>query len=120
MPKTLIQVFTEHGLLEGDCTLNLDDTDTEETNKMAHDWIFKNPAPNTPYWKYHGCLDLRECSRCGAIQEKHSNSAWMRITGYYWYPKVGRCFADQKDWGGTLHKTAIKENHETNNDQNAR
>lgn len=89
--------------------MNFDDTDMEGVDKMAHKWMLKNPAPNTPYWKYHGCLDLRECEKCKAIQGKHSSTLWMRVAGYYWWPKVGRCLADKKGWNGTLHKTAIKE-----------
>jgi len=58
---------------------------------MAHKWVSKNPAPGTPYFKYWGCLDLRECSKCGVIQQKEASYNWMRISGYYWTPKVGRC-----------------------------
>lgn len=58
---------------------------------MKHDWEYVNPAPGTKYFKYFGCLDLRECKNCGVIQEKHSNQEWGRVTGYYWHPKAGRC-----------------------------
>ena len=58
---------------------------------MKHEWEHRNPAPGTKYGKYFGCLDLRECKNCGAIQAKESKTAWMRVTGYIWYPKAGRC-----------------------------
>lgn len=64
---------------------------------MKHKWEYKNPAPGTKYFKYFGCLDLRECLNCGKIQEKHSKTLWMRVTGYYWYPKVGRCKGNKHD-----------------------
>lgn len=58
---------------------------------MKHEWENKNPAPNTKYFKYFGCHDLRECKKCGAIQEKHADYNWGRVVGYRWQPKVGRC-----------------------------
>ena len=61
---------------------------------MKHEWEYKNPAPGTKYFKYFGCHDLRECSNCGIIQEKHSETSWGRVTGYKWYPKAGRCKGD--------------------------
>jgi len=66
---------------------------------MAHEWESINPAPGTKYFKYWGCLDLRKCKKCGAIQEKHSKTEWMRVVGYYWEPKVGRCPFDKKKKG---------------------
>lgn len=65
---------------------------------MKHDWEPKNPAPNTPYFKYFGCVDLRECRNCKKVQAKHADHLWGRVTGYYWTPKVGRCpgKSDQK------------------------
>jgi len=63
---------------------------------MAHKWESIDPAPGTPYFKYFGCVDLRKCTRCGAIQEKQADHVWMRVIGYHWYPKVGRCPADKK------------------------
>jgi hypothetical protein len=62
-----------------------------EKKKMKHKWESRNPAPGTKWFKYWGCHDLRECVNCGAIQEKHPEHLWMRVTGYKWYPKVGRC-----------------------------
>ena len=34
---------------------------------------------------------IRVCSICYAIQEHTTDYAWMRVIGYRWYPKVGRC-----------------------------
>lgn len=75
---------------------------------MSHKWISKNPTPHTPYFKFFGCHDLRECKKCGAIQTLEAQYTWMRVTGYKWTPKVGKCLADNKNWNGKLHKTAIK------------
>ena len=56
-----------------------------------HDWKYVDTHPGGKYFKYFGCHDLRECRNCGAIQAKHANHVWGRVTGYYWEPKVGRC-----------------------------
>ena len=58
---------------------------------MKHNWSYKNPAPNTRWFKYFGCHDLRQCTKCGIVQEKQAEHSWMRVTGYKWYPKAGRC-----------------------------
>lgn len=58
---------------------------------MKHEWEGRNPAPNTKWFRYFGCHDLRECTVCGAVQVKEPETAWMRVTGYRWYPLVGRC-----------------------------
>lgn len=63
---------------------------------MAHEWESRNPAPGTKWFQYWGCHDLRECVRCGAVQAKHADHSWGRVTGYHWEPKVGRCPADKK------------------------
>lgn len=33
----------------------------------------------------------RVCINCGAIQERLTHTAWMRVTGYQWMPLVGKC-----------------------------
>jgi len=33
----------------------------------------------------------RRCANCGAVQERITHHAWMRVTGYQWLPLVGRC-----------------------------
>jgi len=78
---------------------------------MAHDWkdIVLHFGSKSPYWDFGwSSYGIRECRKCKALQKKESKTEWMRITGYYWTPKVGRCPADRKDWDGTLHKTAIR------------
>jgi hypothetical protein len=57
----------------------------------AHKWIDRDTTPNTKWFKYFGCHDLRECANCGAVQVKEADHEWMRVTGYYWTPKVGHC-----------------------------
>ncbi len=64
---------------------------------MKHIWESKNPAPGTKYFEYWGCHDVRECKNCGIIQAKHSKHEWMRVVGYYWYPKAGRCKGKKDD-----------------------
>lgn len=34
---------------------------------------------------------MRECTECHAVQEKTTETNWMRVTGYRWEPLVGRC-----------------------------
>jgi hypothetical protein len=34
---------------------------------------------------------LRRCRNCGATQEYDAEYLWMRVTGYKWTPKAGRC-----------------------------
>lgn len=63
---------------------------------MAHEWESINPAPGSDYFKYFGCVDLRKCKKCKVIQEKQAEHLWMRVTGYKWRPKVGRCPKDKK------------------------
>jgi len=58
---------------------------------MKHKWESRNPAPNTKWFKYYGCHDLRECVNCGAVQAKEPEHLWMRVTGYKWRPLVGKC-----------------------------
>ena len=48
-------------------------------------------------WReFGGCMKypfrrLRECTECHAVQEYETDHLWMRVTGYRWKPKVGRC-----------------------------
>ncbi len=34
---------------------------------------------------------IRVCQICYAIQEQATDYSWMRVVGYRWYPKIGRC-----------------------------
>ena len=63
---------------------------------MAHKWESRDPTPKTKWFKYFGCIDLRECTKCGAVQAKHADYLWGRVVGYHWEPKVGRCPTDKK------------------------
>ena len=54
---------------------------------MAHKWIAL--PRNTPADLM--CGPRRQCENCGAIQTKESKTNWGRVTGYFWWPKVGRC-----------------------------
>jgi hypothetical protein len=58
---------------------------------MKHDWDHPNPKPGSKWFKYFGAADLRVCKNCGKHQVKESQTHYMRITGYRWYPLVGRC-----------------------------
>lgn len=76
---------------------------------MAHEWKDINPYIGSSYFNFGwGSYGVRECKKCKALQKKESDSSWMRITSYYWTPKVGRCPADKKDWDGTPHKSCIE------------
>ena len=34
---------------------------------------------------------VRVCAVCYALQERVTDYAWMRVSGYRWAPHVGRC-----------------------------
>lgn len=61
---------------------------------MAHEWEdIEGELPISEQLSSHGA---RRCKKCGAVQKKESKHLWMRVTGYSWEPKVGRCPADKK------------------------
>lgn len=55
---------------------------------MKHNWIELS-------WSLRSIMQqrIRVCRNpgCLAIQEHATNHEWMRVVGYYWHPKVGRC-----------------------------
>jgi hypothetical protein len=55
---------------------------------VKHDW--KIIDENTPERFMRGG-PKRQCQTCGAIQTRERQTSWMRVTGYHWYPLVGRC-----------------------------
>lgn len=59
---------------------------------MAHKWI-DIPTKGLEGLSIYG---KRKCERCGAVQKKEAEHLWMRVTGYRWYPLVGRCPSDRK------------------------
>lgn len=59
---------------------------------MAHDWK-EDPKSGTYELPFQ---TWRECTRCGARQEKTDHQRWGRVTHYSWYPLVGRCPKDKK------------------------
>lgn len=56
---------------------------------MKHDWEMQ-PATLANVTKY-GWEPRRRCRNCGKTQQKVAITAWMKVTGYQWYPLVGRC-----------------------------
>jgi hypothetical protein len=58
---------------------------------MAHQWelIDGNELPLT-------LKPRRRCEKCKKTQVREANHLWMRVTGYQWTPKVGRCPADKR------------------------
>ncbi len=60
---------------------------------MAHDWDHSDYGRRPTDLQVY---DRRVCRRCGAEQEKHSKTMWMRVVGYEWSPLVGRCPKDKK------------------------
>lgn len=34
---------------------------------------------------------MRKCINCGSIQQKLQKQSYGRVTGYLWFPKIGRC-----------------------------
>jgi hypothetical protein len=60
---------------------------------MAHKWTdhpYDNQADNLMKNR------RRRCSTCGAVQERVTDYAWMRVTGYRWTPLAGRCLLPAK------------------------
>ncbi len=56
---------------------------------MAHEWEH-HPESFTmkrPFQKW------RRCKHCKAEQEYVSQHEWMRVVGYRWSPRAGRCTA---------------------------
>ena len=53
---------------------------------MKHDWILR-PATR----EHFGKEPQRTCSHCGATQDQVVETAWGRIIGRTWKPRVGRC-----------------------------
>lgn len=55
---------------------------------MKHNW-------NEIYWGLRSIMQtrIRICRNpgCLAIQEHTTNYEWMRVVGYTWNPKAGRC-----------------------------
>lgn len=43
-------------------------------------------------WNY----GKRRCKNCKKTQTKQSEQEWMKVTGYKWYPLIGRCKGEKK------------------------
>lgn len=56
---------------------------------MKHDWEYSTHT--LAEVMKHGWEPRRICKNCGAVQQRESQSNWMRVTGYRWLPLVGRC-----------------------------
>jgi hypothetical protein len=56
---------------------------------MRHDWEML-PSSLADVCK-HGWDPRRRCKNCGVTQQRYTETAWMRVTGYRWLPLVGRC-----------------------------
>lgn len=57
---------------------------------MKHEWQhYDNPA-KTNAEKFMGEPE-RRCAHCGTVQQRITQHAWMRVTGYLWRPLAGRC-----------------------------
>jgi len=59
------------------------------TKSKAHQWV-DNTAVLTISQKM-SVFGARKCANCGAEQVKDSQTSWMRVIGYQWWPLVGRC-----------------------------
>jgi hypothetical protein len=52
--------------------------------------IWEDYRPND-IMKQMSAYGHRRCKLCGATQDLNSQTLWMRVKGYRWEPKVGRC-----------------------------
>ena len=59
---------------------------------MKHDWkiIYKAMLDDRKA-KHAMQYRHRVCENCGAEQMHDAQYEWMRVVGYHWYPKIGRC-----------------------------
>jgi len=62
-----------------------------------HDWE-RLPA-TLEVVRQHGWGPHRQCKLCGAFQTRVQETAWGRVTGYRWWPLVGRCPGKKKGDG---------------------
>lgn len=55
-------------------------------SKQGHDW---QPVDQGVF----GLIadPKRVCRRCGMEQTRHTETLWMRVSGYKWVPSVGKC-----------------------------
>jgi hypothetical protein len=54
---------------------------------MRHDW--------QPVKEGVSFIKRRRCSHCGKTQTHEVQQQWGRVTGYKWWPLVGRCGGKQ-------------------------
>lgn len=54
---------------------------------MRHEWVSDNKNTVEDFLGPR----KRRCVKCGAKQALEVQTAWMRIVGRHWRPKVGRC-----------------------------
>jgi len=54
---------------------------------MKHNWE-RHPYSETFRLPFRR---VRVCANCGTQQEHVDHHLWMRVVGYSWEPKVGRC-----------------------------
>jgi len=64
----------------------------EGARTVKHEWEY---PPSTI--QDLGNYGRRRCKHCKAEQTKEAHYLWMRVTGYRWYPLVGRCKGGSDD-----------------------
>lgn len=57
---------------------------------MAHDWEGYTPPGASPGARLMAG-PWRRCRHCGFVQERITETLWMRVTGYKWRPLAGHC-----------------------------
>lgn len=60
---------------------------------MKHNWeeVSLNIAGNPVKRHWDMRFRWRVCRNCRAKQRYDTQYSWMRVVGYRWHPKVGRC-----------------------------
>ncbi len=61
---------------------------------MAHKWVAI--AASAKGVATYGWEPRRKCTKCGVVQQREAKHSWMRVVGYLWIPRVGRCKADRQ------------------------
>lgn len=57
---------------------------------MKHAWHDYADPGKTPAQRFMAEPE-RRCSNCGVIQQRFTETAWMRTVRVRWLPLVGRC-----------------------------
>lgn len=58
---------------------------------VAHKWEDHYHPPGMSNAELFMNAPFRRCVHCGKVQQRYTETAWMRVTGYRWVPLAGQC-----------------------------